>query len=214
MWINPPTLNWWDQIFVMNDGTTKFWFNAIGYLGYNGAGGWFDCQNNNADNALTPGKWTFVTINISTDGFAVYYDGKLKFDKDNNGAFASGDFKGYTNVLNMFTCANNFYLGYETWWKAAPALIDDMFFVTRPLTEKEIQNLYADTKKASGGVPVSPAYATFIGRLLSVKQFFYKCSQCSTRRRTYYRRDSGYSISLRTRCNQRYNLASKRRMDR
>jgi hypothetical protein len=39
LWINPPTLNWWDQIFVLNDGTTKFWFNAIGYLGYNGAGG-------------------------------------------------------------------------------------------------------------------------------------------------------------------------------
>ena len=159
LWINPPTLNWWDQIFVLNDGTTKFWFNAIGYLGYNGAGGWFDCQNNNADNALTAGKWTFVTINISTDGFEVYYDGKLKFDKDNNGAFASGDFTGYNNVLNLFTSASNFYLGYETWWKAAPALVDDMFFVTRPLTEKEILNLYADTKKASGGIPVSPAYA-------------------------------------------------------
>jgi hypothetical protein len=159
MWLNPPVLNWWDQIFVLNDGTSKFWFNAIGYLGYNGAGGWFDCHNNNAENALTPGVWTFVTINISTDGFAVYYDGILKFDNDNNAGFNSGDFSGYSAVLDMFTSSSNFYLGYETWWKAAPTLIDDLFLGTRPLTEKEIQNLYQDTKKANGGIPVNPAYA-------------------------------------------------------
>ena len=74
LWLNPPHLNWWDQIFVMNDGTSKFWFNAIGYLGYNGAGGWFYCHNNNADNALVPGVWTLVTINVLPDGFQVFYN--------------------------------------------------------------------------------------------------------------------------------------------
>ncbi len=157
MWINPPVLNWWDQIFVLNDGTSKFWFNAIGYLGYNGAGGWFDCQQNNVENALEAGKWTFVTINITSTGFQVYYNGELKFDKDNNGAYA-GDLADFNNILNMFTNSNSFYLGYESWWKAAPALVDDIFLMTRPITESEAKSLYADTKRANGGVITNPAY--------------------------------------------------------
>ena len=161
MWINPPTLNWWDQIFVLNDGTSKFWFNAIGYLGYNGTGGYFDCQNNNAENALEVGVWTFVTINITNSGFEVYYNGELKFDLDNNAAYGA-DLTDFSNVVNMFTSANDFYLGYETWWKAAPALVDDIFLISRPITEDEVKNLYADTNKSNGGIITSPAYLPFL----------------------------------------------------
>ncbi len=158
LWINPPTLNWWDQIFVLNDGANKLWFNAIGYLGYNGAGGWFDCHNNNADNALEAGVWTFVTLNFFSDGFEVYYNGELKFTKDNNAAYG-GDLTDFSNLINLFTSANDFYLGYETWWKCAPALVDDIFLTTRPLTDKEVKNLFADTKKDNGGVSTNPSYA-------------------------------------------------------
>ena len=157
MWLNPPVLNWWDQIFVLNDGTSKFWFNAIGYLGYNGTGGWFDCHNNNADNALVPGEWTFVTINVNETGFEVYYNGELKFTNEENAAYG-GDLTDFGNVINMFTTANDFYLGYESWWRAAPALVDDMFLGTRPLTEPEVKSLYADTQKANGGVLTNPTY--------------------------------------------------------
>ncbi|MCA1745384.1 MAG: LamG domain-containing protein [Bacteroidales bacterium] len=157
MWLNPPVLNWWDQIFVLNDGTSKFWFNAIGYLGYNGTGGYFDCHNNNAENALVVGEWTFVTINVTNSGFQVYYNGELKFDHENNAAYA-GDLTDFSIVVNMFTSANDFFLGYETWWKAAPALVDDMFFVTRPITEQEVKDLYADTQKSDGGIVIQPTY--------------------------------------------------------
>ncbi len=157
-WLNPPHLNWWDQIFVLNDGISKFWFNAIGYLGYNGDGGYFDCHNNNADNALVPGEWTFVTINMMSDDFEVYYNGVLKFTKDNNAAYG-GDMANYNTILNMFTNSNDFFLGYETWWRCAPAMVDDIFLMTRPLTEKEIQNLYTDTQKSNSGAPVNPSYA-------------------------------------------------------
>lgn len=157
LWINPPVMNWWDQIFVLNDGTSKFWFNAIGYLGYNGEGGWFDCQNNNADNALEVGKWTFVTINITTSGFQVYYNGELKFDKDNNAGYG-GDLTDFSHVINMFTTANDFYLGNETWWRAAPALVDDIFLITRSISEAEVKSLYSDTQKTNGGIISNPTY--------------------------------------------------------
>ena len=158
MWLNPPYLNWWDQIFVLNDGSNKFWFNAIGYLGFNGPAGWFDCHNNNADNALEVGAWTFVTINMMSDGFEVYYNGELKFTNDNNAAYG-GDMTNYGIVVDVFTSANDFYLGNETWWKAAPSLVDDIFLVTRPLTEKEVKSLYADTQKSNNGIPSNPSYA-------------------------------------------------------
>lgn len=158
MWINPPVINWWDQIFVLNDGTQKFWFNAIGYMGFhNGGDIWFDCNQNNNTNALAANTWTFVTINITPTGFAVYYNGELKFDTENNAQFA-GTITDYSNVLNLFTSSDNFFLGYESWWKAAPAMVDDIFLVTRPLTEPEVKNLYADTKKMNGGVPSNPSY--------------------------------------------------------
>ncbi|GAO29066.1 LamG-like jellyroll fold domain-containing protein [Geofilum rubicundum] len=157
MWLNPPTLNYWDQIFVLNDGTSKFWFNAIGYLGYNGEGGWFDCHNNNAENALAVGEWTFVTINMTESGFEVYYNGELKFTNEENAAYA-GDLTDFSHVVNMFTTANDFFLGYETWWRAAPALVDDIFLGTRPLTEQEVKRLYADTEKANGGIVTNPSY--------------------------------------------------------
>ncbi len=158
MWLNPPTLNWWDQIFVLNDGTQKFWFNAIGYTGFHDGGDlWFDCNQNTDANALTVGSWTFVTINIASTGFEVYYNGEFKFSNEDNAQFASA-LTDYSAVVDLFTSSDNFYLGYESWWKAAPALVDDIFLGTRMLTEDEIMNLYADTQKAYGGVPVNPTY--------------------------------------------------------
>ena len=161
LWINPPTLNWWDQIFVLNDGTAKFWFNAIGYLGYHSGGDsvvYFDCHNNNADNALVAGEWTFVTINVLPDGFAVYYNGELKFDRENNAKY-DGTVTDFTQVVNMFSTSDHFFLGYEQWWKAAPALVDDIYLVNRPLGEGEVKNLYLDTQRSNGGAILSPAWA-------------------------------------------------------
>ncbi|MBS6237236.1 MAG: hypothetical protein KH897_02410 [Bacteroides sp.] len=161
LWINPPVLNWWDQIFVMNDGTAKFWFNAIGYLGFHTGGDpfeYFDCHNNNDTNAMKAGEWTFVSINILPDGFEVYYNGEFKFDRENNASYA-GTLTDFTKISTVFANASDFFLGYESWWKAAPALIDDILLINRPLSEKEVKNLYTDTKKTNGGIVENPAYA-------------------------------------------------------
>jgi hypothetical protein len=49
--------------------------------------------------------------------------------------------------LNLFNTASNFYFGYETWWKAAPALIDDVYLCASPLTASQAAALYNATKK-------------------------------------------------------------------
>jgi len=164
MWINPPTINWWDQIFVLNDGTSKFWINALGYVGYNGTGGYFDCHNNNNTHEMKAGEWTMFTLVMTTDEFTVYYNDEVKFTNTNNGAYA-GDLQGYQNVLDMFTSAANFYFGYESWWKAAPAMIDDLLLISRPVSEKEVKLIYQDTKRVNGGNVENPSYipSTAIG---------------------------------------------------
>ena len=149
MWINPPFLNAWDQIFVLNDGTQKFWFNAIGYLGYhNGAEEaiFFDCQQNNTENALEPGVWTLVTINVTNSGFEVFYNGEPKFDNENNAAFG-GNLTDYSMVVDLFTSSNDFFLGQRSWWSAAPALVDDIYICGSPLAAEHAAALYNATKK-------------------------------------------------------------------
>lgn len=159
MWLNPPTISYWDQIFVLNDGTSKFWFNAGGYLGYNGTGGWFDCQQDNDKNALPVNTWTMVTICITPSDFTVYYNEEEKFSLEENAKYNSSGITDFQNIIDFFTSAENFFLGYETFWKAAPALVDDLFLVSRPLTASEIKNLYADTRKINGGIVENPGYA-------------------------------------------------------
>lgn len=148
VWINPPAINWWDQIVVLNDGTSKFWINALGYVGYNGGdtgNGYFDCHNNNNTNEMTAGEWTMFTLVMTADEFTVYYNDEVKFTNTDNGGYAG--ITNYQHVLNLFATANNFYFGYETFWKAAPALIDDLFLCKSPLTAKQVKALYNGTKK-------------------------------------------------------------------
>ena len=142
-------MNRWDQIFVLNDGTGKFWFNASGYLGYHSGGDpfvYFDCQQDNADNELPVGKWTFVTINVLPNGFAVYYNGELKFDLENNAKYG-GTVTDFSQVANLFATSDHFFLGYEQWWKAAPALVDDIYLCASPLNESQAKAMYNATKK-------------------------------------------------------------------
>jgi hypothetical protein len=150
-WANPPWINYWDNIFSLNNGQgALFWFNSGAYVGYNsGTGNWFDCQvdERSNTNALPVGKWTFVTINLLPDGFAVYYNAERRFTQSDNAKWASSaEPFDYTQPLTLLAGTNYFNLGGQTYWNAAPALVDDIFLVERPLTEPEIKDLYDDTR--------------------------------------------------------------------
>ena len=58
-----------------------------------------------------------------------------------------GDLADFGNVVNMFLSSNHFFFGYESWWKAAPALIDDVYLCASPLTADQAAALYNATKK-------------------------------------------------------------------
>lgn len=159
MWLNVPSVNWWDQIFCVYDGTSRFWINALGYVGYNGTGGWFDCNQNIDTYALSNATWTFITINISSTGFEVYYDGVLKFSNTNNAAWKTKTvtpFTDFTNLVNLVSTSTNFYLGYSSYWGAAPAYVDDIVITKTSLAQAAIESLYAETNVSTAiGTPIS-----------------------------------------------------------
>ena len=158
-WAKCPVINWWDSILAFTNGTQRFWFNANGYLGYNdGTGNWFDCQQGNADNALPTDEWTFVSINLTADGFEVYYNGELKFSNESNAAYNSSGMTDFSLVTSTLASVDGFYFGYGSFWSASPVILDDVFLIARSLSETEILALYDDTYKENGVVR-NPSYA-------------------------------------------------------
>ncbi len=141
-WVKQPTINWWDTIFGMTDGTAHFWFNGNGYLGYNdGVGLWFDCHNNNGDNALDANTWTFVSIVITNDGFKVYYNGTEKFSSESNAAWASSGDIDYSKVLSFLSTCGKASIGYGSFWSSANSYVSDLSFLSHAVTEGEISYL-------------------------------------------------------------------------
>lgn len=141
-WVKQPSINWWDTIFGMTDGTAHFWFNGNGYLGFNdGVGMWFDCHNNNADNALVANTWTFVSIVVKNDGFTVYYDGTEKFSSASNAAWNSSGDIDYSKMLTFLSTCSKASLGYGSFWGSANSYVSDLSFLSHAASAAEVSYL-------------------------------------------------------------------------
>lgn len=141
MWMNPTKINHWDQVFVLNDGTSKYWLNAAGYMGFNGKGGFFDCNQDAAPAELPVGSWSYVTVTITPKAFAIYVNGELTYHTTKYvkwAGTADATSFDYQSILNLFTASEYLYLGYETFWRAAPCMVDDLRLYNYVLSSKEI----------------------------------------------------------------------------
>ena len=146
-WVKAPTVNWWDSVWGLTDEDGHMWYNANGYVGVNASGQWFDCQQDNGDNAIAADTWTQVTMVFSGTGFKVYYDGQEKFSDTNNAKWSSSGTIDYGNVLTYMSSCENMYFGYGSFWGAANAYISDLVVFPRALSASEVTYLYAGTKK-------------------------------------------------------------------
>jgi len=147
-WVKPsPIVNWWDSVWGMSDGDGHMWFNENGYLGFNAAGQWFDCQQDNGDNALPAEQWTHVAMVFTTSGFRVYYNGVEKFSDASNAKWASSGAIDYTVLLNYMSNSPSMQFGYGSFWGASGAYVSDLFVCPAALTGTEVTSLYAGSKK-------------------------------------------------------------------
>ncbi|NDV77567.1 LamG domain-containing protein [Dysgonomonas sp. 511] len=161
LWVYRNDGNVWDGIWSFldddnSDGVDgRLFFSPNTYLGFNGTGGWFDCNKSDAlvTDAIAVGEWNMVTVTIDMDGFSIYVNGKLKYkvsaegelsdtgawNSDTGGAAATFD---YNSVVSVIKSADHFYLGYGSFWGSADLLIDDLLIYKNSLTATEVSALY------------------------------------------------------------------------
>lgn len=139
----------WDALwgFMDSDDTDgvagRFYLTPNAYLGFNGTGGWFDANHaETVTNAIPVGEWSLVTVTVDAQGFQIYVDGELLYDETYTDAYGSGDFAGYSSVMNLLASADTFYLGYGSWWGTAPFRADDLQFYDRVLGAADVSALY------------------------------------------------------------------------
>ncbi len=126
----------------------RLYLTPNAYIGYNGTGGWFDCNHPSTviTNAIAVREWNFVTVTFSDSGFGIYVNGHLLYTQTQNEALASSaDISSmYQSVLNLLSSADHFYLGYGSWWGSAPLLMDNLKIYSRALNESDVAKLYLE----------------------------------------------------------------------
>jgi hypothetical protein len=154
LWVKRLDSNVWDAIWAFfdednSDGIDgRFYLTPNAYLGYNGTGGWFDCNwPDNVTNAVAVEEWAMVTITVQNDNFGIYVNGMKKYDKTNPLAWGAldeitaGEFN-YALVMNLLKSCPYLYLGYGSWWGSAALYADDLMIYNRVLSGGEIMDLY------------------------------------------------------------------------
>ncbi|MDR0682571.1 MAG: LamG domain-containing protein, partial [Dysgonamonadaceae bacterium] len=113
LWVNRLDNDLWDAIwgFLDEDNSDdvdgRFYLTPNAYLGFNGTGGWFDCNwPENVTDAIAQSEWNMVTVTVNTGGFTIYVNGEKRYDKTTYATWGaidditSADFN-YSNVINL-----------------------------------------------------------------------------------------------------------------
>ena len=154
LWVKRTDTDVWDAIWSFfdednSDGVNgRVYLTPNGYLGFNGTGGYFDCNySDNVTNAISVNEWNMVTITVDLTGFGIYVNGKLLYDINTQLAWTATDGTSaakfsYQSVVNLIKSSPYFYLGYGSWWGSSDLLIDDLLIYKGALTATEVSALY------------------------------------------------------------------------
>lgn len=154
-------------LISFSDGTNKLYFTANAFLSYTGTGGYLDVNDPEVSvtNALPAGAWHYVALTFTEKGYAIYIDGKKKYDTNNHASISSGktrtvsvgDFD-YANIVDLLSSATYIYVGYGSDTETAEAYYDDLKIWTNTFSDNDAQG-----PNIGGGTTVpEPVYkATF-----------------------------------------------------
>ena len=148
-WVKRGDHDAWDALWsfctgVQDNVEARLYLTGNDYLGYNdGNGNWFDHNHPDAQSLsnIPVEEWTLVTYTFTTDGFTLYINGKKAGDQQ-TGSMNAGGNATYNDVLSLLSNADNFYLGYGSFWGSAPASFDDLLIYNRALGEADVAWLF------------------------------------------------------------------------
>ncbi len=180
LWVNRLDSDAWDAIWSFldtdnSDGIEgRLFLTPNAYLGFNGTGGWFDCNKPDIiTNAIEVQEWNLVTVTVNKNSFGIYINGHLVYTQNKYAALgSSSDIASLcSNVVNLLSSANDFYLGYGSFWGSAPLLLDNLRIYSRALNEADIAKLYKEETvihvgSMNGNVPATMTwtdYSNFFG---------------------------------------------------
>ncbi len=153
LWVKCDDNNVWGEIWsFFDDNKTRLFLTQNAFLGYNYNGGevYFDCNNGaTVTNAIGRGSWKLVTVTADRDGYGIYIDGKMKYNKQQNAAFSGTS--GYDEamgkrLLDLFNTSGNFYIGYGGYWGSGELSVDNLKIYSKALGDLEIAKLYQEEK--------------------------------------------------------------------
>lgn len=150
MWVNINGDDPWSEIWSFYDGNNnRLFFTQNMYLGYNDGTDWFDCNNAaTVTNDLKKSQWSYITISVSEDWFAIYQDGELKYTQDQYKAYSGSSYDSSMGkrILDLVNSATYFYLGYGAFWSSGDMSMDNVKIYNKALTKTEISKLYGEEK--------------------------------------------------------------------
>lgn len=180
LWVNRLDSDAWDAVWSFLDTDSsdgidgRLFFTPNAYLGFNGTGGWFDCNKPDIiTNAIEVQEWNLVTVTVDKNSFGIYINGHLVYTQNKYAALgSSSDIAALcSNVVNLLSSADDFYLGYGSFWGSAPLLMDNLKIYSRALSQADIAKLYKEETviqvgSMNGDVPGELAwwdYSNFFG---------------------------------------------------
>ena len=153
MWVKCDDNNVWGEIWsFFDDNKSRLFLTQNAFLGYNYNEGevYFDCNNGRTvTNAIGSGNWKLVTVSVDKDGFGIYIDGKMKYNKQENAAFegTSGYDEAMGNrLLDLFDSSSHFYIGYGGYWGSGALSVDNLKIYSTALGSSEVIKLYQEEK--------------------------------------------------------------------
>lgn len=153
LWVKCDDNNVWGEIWsFFDDNNTRLFLTQNAFLGYNYNGGevYFDCNNGaTVTNAIGRGSWKLVTVTADRDGYGIYIDGKMRYNKQQNAAFAGTS--GYDEamgkrLLDLFNTSRHFYIGYGGYWGSGELSVDNLKIYSKAMGDLEIAKLYQEEK--------------------------------------------------------------------
>ncbi len=144
----------------------RMYFSNGSYLGYNATGGWYDAnlQSYSLDSNFIGGNvWKNVKLRFSADGYSLYVNDVLAYNKYSKHITTGGGLTDHSNVITFLQNADTLVFGTGSWW-SSNTRPDGTFWDLQYSYLKNIK--FSSTPSVEEGIDISAvdtAYTTTFG---------------------------------------------------
>ncbi|MCM1441805.1 MAG: family 43 glycosylhydrolase [Roseburia sp.] len=183
LWVRCDDDNVWGEIWsFFDDSQTRLFLTQNAFFGYNEGMLYFDSNNGNdaVTNAIGKGTWKLVTVTVDKNNYAIYINGKMKYNKNQNAAYGGSRYDENMGecLLALINSSSNFYIGYGGFWGSGELSVDNLKIYNKAMGDAEVLQLYQhETGAGTPGTTVGTdkqETAAVVGKTYTVGKLKYK----------------------------------------